>query len=267
MLIKEAVIRINAALGDIPDLPLEGLVFGSGDSPLTAIAACTVPSFATIRRAAAAGANLILTDGHPFYLYDSVWSTQISRPEPVLSSAVSTAKREFLAAHDLNVARIHTRWEQAMPCSASLGFASRLGLEPLSIRADHVVCTGPATRLDAFARALAGRALNGVRIIGDPSTSANRVAIKAGMLDPQTLARILRDPTIDTIIAGDAIEWEAVPYMQDVIATGRRAALVLTGFEVSMEPLGARIAQWAQALLAGYPVLWLSEPDQVRTAA
>jgi hypothetical protein len=106
-----------------------------------------------------------------------------------------------------------------------------------------------------------------VRIIGDPSTPANRVAIKAGMLDPQALARILRDPAVDTIVAGDAIEWEAVPYMQDVIAAGRRTALVLTGLEVSMEPLGARIAQWAQALLPEYPVLWLSEPDQIKAAA
>ena len=113
MLVKDAVARVFARLQSPGDTPLEGLVAGDGDNTVTAIAACTVPSLTVLKNAAKTGANLILCDGHPFHLYDTVWSTQISKAETVLNAPITAAKRALIAEHGLNVVRVRTGWERA----------------------------------------------------------------------------------------------------------------------------------------------------------
>ncbi|MDO6415286.1 hypothetical protein Q4F19_12910 [Sphingomonas sp. BIUV-7] len=267
MLVKEAVAQLYASLGGPADMALEGLVAGAENCQIASIAACTVPSMNVLKAAAATGANLILCDGHPFHLYDAVWSTQISKPEIVLNAPATVAKRAFIAEHGINIVRIRSAWESRHPLSASLAFASQLHLGSPEPRADHVVCSVPGTTSLALAASLVPRGFNGLRVVGAPTTRATRIGVKAGMLAPATLAGILRDPTIDMVIAGDAIEWEATPYMEDVVATGRSAALMLAGFDASMAPLGAHVAAWARTIFPDYPVLWLSQPDLVRDAA
>jgi hypothetical protein len=265
MLVGNAIARIYAGTAVRADVPLEGLVAGHSDSRVAGALACAQPSMAILRRAAAAGFNLILCDAHPFYLYDSLWSTQISKPEVPLQSSVAIAKRAFLDEHRITIVRVRSAWESEMPLAASIAFADQLGLNSVEQRGDHLVCTLPPATVGAWSTALAQRGFGGLRILGQPATPASRVAVKAGMLAPSTLARMLGDPGIDLIVAGDAVEWEATPYMEDAIAAGRRAALVLTGFAASMEPLGAPLAAWARTLFPDLPVAWLSEPDLVRS--
>jgi hypothetical protein len=266
MLAGEAVAKLYDALGATPGAALEGLVAGDAHAPVGGIAACSVPSMAILRRAADAGCTLILCDSHPFYLYDPVWSAQISNPQTALASPIAAAKRAFITERKLAVVRLHGAWEARMPLSASLAFAAQLELGATEPRGDHLVCSIAATDARALGAALAGRGCGGLRMLGTPTTRASRIAVRAGMLTPATLAHILRDPAIDAIIAGDAVEWEATPYMEDAIAAGRRAALLLAGFAASMEPVGAAIGAWARGVFPELPVTWLAEPGLVRAA-
>jgi hypothetical protein len=265
MFVEEATTRIFETL-DLPAAPLEGLVAGHGQAVVSDLAVCSVPSMAILKRAASIGCNLILCDSHPFYLYDRVWSTQISNPETVLRSSVAMAKRAFIEHHRLHIVRLHTAWEKKMPQSASLALAEQLGLIPSETHSDYVHASIQPTTMRDFGALLARRGGQGLRLIGSPSTQASRIAVKAGLLAPDVLARVLRDPTIDIVIAGDAVEWEGVPYMEDAIAAGRKAALILTGFDASMEPVGAHIASWARTLFPDKTVAWLSEPNLVHSA-
>ncbi len=243
MLVGDAVATLQAALDGPVGLQLEGLVAGDPADEVTSIVVCSVPSMKILQRASATGTNLILRDGHPFQLYDSVWSTQIPKPESVLAAPVTVAKRAFISEHCLNILRIRTTWERKNPASASRAFAEQLGFGPAEPRADDAVCAVPQGQRASPCRFPSTQEASIVcGVVGRPPTPATHVAIKACMLTSIALSNILRDPAIDIVIAGDAAEWGATPYMQDVVAMGRRAALLLTGFDAPMAPQSAHIA-------------------------
>src|SRR2546430_9237328 len=62
-------------------------------------------------------------------------------------------------------------------------------------------------------------------LIGKPDSSASKVALTHGLLLVADAERILREPDVDVIVTGDAVEWEAAPYFQDMVAAGKAKGL------------------------------------------
>ena len=120
-------------------------------------------------------------------------------------------------------------------------------------------------------RALAQTAADRVKayspcIVGDPAASVTRLAVLAGETDPTpALARLLADPKIDGIIAGaggtvDEVDG-AIAYFRDLIASGRKIAMLAIGYGPSQEPGVAEFAQWVKPVFPNVPVEWWQTPD------
>lgn len=264
MQLTEAIAAIEVLLGPgAGDGPLEGVMGAAPSGKLTGIATCYAPSLSNIERAVALGHNLMLCDGHPFYLYDRVWSTLISRPEPILASAIATRKKRLIEDHGLVIYRLRSAWRRRFPSAAAHALAARLELASPGGGDEWVLMRADGSTVASLARRFERRGAGSVRIVGAANTPVACVAVVAGMLETRMLAVILRDPTIDLVVAGDAIEWEAVPYMEDAIAAGRKASLLLTGYQSSMEPLGAEFGRFASKLFPGAPVAVLAESDPI----
>ena len=74
------------------------------------------------------------------------------------------------------------------------------------------------------------------------------------MITVPELAKVLQEPAVDAVVIGEPVEWEASPYIQDVIASGRKTSLIVLGLAASEEPGSAELAAWLKSFLADVPV-------------
>jgi hypothetical protein len=224
------------------------------------VAVCYAPTLDLLRRAAAERRTLIVSREHPFFLhggfnygYGTGGLEAALKGEPVVD-----AKRRIVDSGQLMVYRLGAAWDQFRPKAQSHALAQALGLEPLPAdpadRARGVVCDLPRTTPAKLAQSAADRLkTRHPLVVGDPGLTVTRVAVLAGETDPTpALARLLADPKIDGVIAGaggvvDEVDG-AIAYFRDVIASGRRIAMLTVGYGPSEDPGVAEMARWVRGV-------------------
>jgi putative NIF3 family GTP cyclohydrolase 1 type 2 len=266
---------LNAAFGNpMTTARYEGLCAGDPNMEVTGVAICYAPTMAFLRRAAAEQRNLVISREHPFFLHGGVnYSYTTEGLESALQGdPVVEAKRDFIAVHKLMVYRYGAAWDQFRPDAQSVALARALGLEPIarapSDRSRGVICDLPqATSLLALAQTAVDKLkCTSPRTIGDYHSKVSRVAVLAGETDPkEALARLLADPRIDGLIAGaggtiDEVDG-AISYFRDLIATGRKIALLAVGYGPSEDPGVGEMTRWMQSALPGLDMQWWPTSD------
>jgi putative NIF3 family GTP cyclohydrolase 1 type 2 len=242
----------------------EGLCAGNAQSAITGAVVCYAPTLDVLRRAAAANKTLIVSREHPFFLHGGLNYAYTSggleaalKDDPVVK-----AKRDIMTEHKMMVYRAGAAWDTFRPQAQSTALAQALGLKPLggAARSRGVVCELPRTSLTVLAQTAYDKLkARCPRIVGDPQASVNRVAVLAGETDPKSaLAELIADPKIDGVIAGaggviDEVDG-AIGYFQDVIASGRKIALLAVGYGPSQEPGVAEMAKWLQSVVPDVPM-------------
>lgn len=271
---RTAELMLRAAMGDPMTTAIyEGLCAGNSQSPVRGIAVCYAPTVDVLHRAAAERKNLIFSREHPFFLHGGLnYAYTSGGLEAALKDdPVTQAKREIIAANQLMVLRFGGAWDQFNPKAPSLALARALGLTPIVPapvdRSRGVVCLVPRRTLASFAQTAADRLkAYSSRIVGDPGASVTRLAVLAGETDPPAaLARLLADPGIDGILAGaggtvDEVDG-AIAYFRDVIAAGRKVAMLAIGYGPSQEPGVADFARWVKPVFPNLPLEWWPTPD------
>jgi hypothetical protein len=271
---RTAELMLSAALGNpMTTAMYEGLCAGNSQSLVRGVAVCYAPTVAVLRRAATERKNLILSREHPFFLHGGLnYAYTSGGLEAALKDdPVTTAKREIITTNQLMVLRFGGAWDQFNPKAPSLALAQALGLTPIAPalidRSRGVVCAVTHVALAALAQTTADRLkAYSSRIVGDPQARVTRLAVLAGETDPPAaLARLLADPKIDGILAGaggtvDEVDG-AIAYFRDVIATGRKIAMLAIGYGPSQEPGVADFARWVKPLFPNLPVEWWPTPD------
>jgi len=94
-------------------------------------------------------------------------------------------------------------------------------------------------------------------VIGEPQTKVSKAALLHGLLSVPALQKILTEPDVDLVVAGEVVEWEAGPYFEDVIASGRKKGMILLGQEASEEPGSGAVADWVRSFVPEVPVEWI----------
>jgi len=102
------------------------------------------------------------------------------------------------------------------------------------------------------------------RVIGDPQLKVARAAILHGFLLVPQLSATLRNRSIDLILCGEPVEWEAAPYFMDAVASGQKRAMIILGNEVSEEPGSGEVAAWIKTLVPDVPVEHLPAGEPFR---
>lgn len=266
MIVSDVQQRLRAALKITdPDPDYEGLCAGSSDMEVSGMATCFFPSVDVLKRAAAQKINLVVALGHPFYRYDPLRPG--APPKELIEALPSVlAKRELIMRENLAVVRVRMAWEAARPTEGPRALAKALGLgQPQATGDDFVVCASSVIAAGKWMQALSRNGHAGLRLLGEPVTSITRVAVASGLVTPAKLGRMLADPAVNGVVCGEVVEWEAGPYMQDVIASGRRAAMILTGFAASQEPNAGAMADWMRGVLPEFPVSYLPDANPIWT--
>jgi putative NIF3 family GTP cyclohydrolase 1 type 2 len=238
--------------------------FKAGD-PSTAVTGIVTTSLATIdvmRRAIESGANMIITSGPTFYSRADTptpsWRRGAPSPSP---DPVFTAKNEFITRNRLVVWRLSDHWYARIPDPFAQGIVEALGWTKYRVGNDPRRLSVPSMMIDALASHVKAKlgARGGMRVIGEPKTRAQTIAVLPGTIPIQTTLAVL--PEVDAIIAGEIREWESSEYARDLVHRGRRKALILVGRSLSEGGGMNACAQWLKTIVSEVPIGWIAAGD------
>lgn len=232
--------RIKANSPASPPRPsADGFAAGDPSIPITGIATTFVATFEVLRRAAAAGRNLIVARESPY------WNRS---PQALSNNPLFLAKQEFIDTHKLVIYRFGAMDAQLAGLAKALGWGAPQGI---SFRL-------PSTTLQALEQDISSKLkIHAARVIGAPNTKVTTVALTHGLISTPDLAKVLREQDVDAVVIGEPVEWEASPYFQDVIASGKKKGLIAIGLEASEEPGSGEVAAWLKSFISEVPVEWM----------
>jgi putative NIF3 family GTP cyclohydrolase 1 type 2 len=219
---------------------------GRPETEIRGIATTGMATFDVLRRASAAGRNVVITHEPTFYNHQDQTDALAGDPTYV-------AKLRFVEDHGLVVWRFHDHAHMLRPDPLVAGSARVLGWTPYAVPRERVYVL-PETTLRALAADVA-RHVNGrfIRVCGDPDMKVTRVALGPGYgVPPLTQA-------VDVSVGGEAPESGGhAEYAMDAQALGRPRGVILLGHMMS-EDWGMReVADWLRAFVTEVPIEWIA---------
>lgn len=244
--------RVIAATGATPPADtVDTLKAGDPNTVVAGIATTFMDTYAVLEQAVASGDNLIITHEPTFY----------SHPDdqaPLATDPVLLQKLNYIRDHHLVVWRFHDTWHMRQPDGILAGMVAQFGWGSYESASDPHVFTLPATTVGAIATDLQKRTgARMIRIVGNQKLRVTGVALYPGASGEEKQIKALQQDNVQLLVAGEAREWETVPYVQDADAEGRPKALILLGHEVSEEAGMQECAHWLRTLFPGMPVAFI----------
>ena len=255
---------IDLALAATPYDPAHDTVdtvkTGDPNQPLKGIATTFLASCDVIQRAAAAGANLIIT--HEPIFYNHLDETDWLQNDPVYQ-----AKRSLIEEHNLVIWRFHDYWHAHHPDGIMVGVIRALGWEDYVDPASPDVYSLPSLTLaDLIAQLKQRLGIGQVRMVGDPAMICRHASLMVGSPGGRWQIHALGQPGVDVVICGEINEWEISEYVRDAIHQGAAKALVVIGHEPSEEAGMAYLADWLRERVPGVPITHIPTGNALRFA-
>ena len=254
---QEIVERIKKSIGaEWKTDTVDGFKAGDPSTIATAVVTTALATIDVLEQAVRARANLVITCEPTFYSRADTPAPPKGGPDPVFA-----AKAELIASNNLVVWRFSDHWKLRKPDPFASGLVDALGWSKFRDPDDDARVSIPGMRLDALAAAV-GKALDtrgGMRVIGNPQTRVQTIAVLPGVTPIQASLRTL--PGADAIVAGEVREWESVEYVRDTVTEGGRKGLILVGRIVSEEPGMKACARWLGRIVPELTTTWIPAGD------
>ena len=256
----EVMTRVIAATGATPPPDtVDTLKAGDPNTVVTGIVTTFMDTYPVLERAVATGKNLIITHEPTFYNHPDDQSGLAA--DPVLQQ-----KLAYIREHHLVVWRFHDTWHLRRPDGILAGMVDQFGWKSYQNSEDPHLFTLPPSTVGQIAASLQARTgARAIRIVGDPAMPVTEVALFPGASGAEKQIKALQQNNVQLLIAGEAREWETVPYVQDAAAEGRGKALILLGHEVSEEAGMEECARWLRTLFPGMPVTFVPAGEPFQT--
>ena len=242
-------------LSDTMKTTVDNLLGGDPSTPVRGVATTTMATIDVMRTAVAKGLNMIVSHETPFYLH--LDKTDDLKDDPVLGF-----KLDYMRKNDMVVLHWHDHWHRRTPDGSAYGMMKEVGWEKYSDSPDKKHFTVPPQPLVQFAKGLEQKLqLHSVRVIGKPELQVNKIYANWGYTKRELLISILNRSDVDTLVTGESVEWEGIPYVQDMAAMGQKKALVLLG-HVNSENGGMRYcAEWLRGFVHEVPIGFVPAPE------
>lgn len=257
---EQVMHRVIAATGATPPADtVDTLKAGDPHTVVTGIVTTFMDTYPVLEKAVASGKNLIITHEPTFYNHRDEQAALAGDP-------VYQQKLAYIREHRLVVWRFHDTWHARNPDGILQGMIAQFGWKSYQSPSDPELFTLPAATVGQIAASLQRRTgARAIRIIGDPALTVTQVALLPGAAGADVQIHTLERNDVQLLVAGEAREWETVPYVQDAAAEGRPRALILLGHEISEEAGMQECARWLKTLLPGIPVEFIpaGEPFHV----
>ncbi len=222
---------------------------GDAQQPLRGIATTFMATCEVIERAAAAGANLLIT--HEPTFYNHLDTTDWLEHDPVYQ-----AKRALIERHGLVIWRFHDHWHMHQPDGIYTGVLRALGWQPAHPDAP-IFDIPPTTLADLAAQLKHKLGITMLRAVGSPDLPCRRVGLLVGAIGGRVQIDVMSQHEVDVLVCGEIAEWETSEYVRDAGLLGFARGLIVTGHAPSEEAGMAYLAEWLGERLPGVPATHL----------
>ncbi len=229
--------------------------FKAGDPAtiVTGIATTFADTFDVLRRAAAAGANLVISHEPTFYNHQD--ETKALANDPVYRE-----KLAFINAHHMVVFRFHDHWHHPVmkPDGIMQGEVAALGWQKFQDHDNEMMFHFPPMSLEALASSIQRKiGMRTMRVVGERTMTVANVAFVPGAAGAETQVRALERTDVDALVVGESREWETVEYARDAMSENHHKALIIMGHVASEEAGMDYCATWLKQFLPGVPITFV----------
>jgi putative NIF3 family GTP cyclohydrolase 1 type 2 len=259
---QQVIDRMQANLKGTWGLGVDSFKDGDPNTPVTGVAVTMMATMKVLQKAAAAGANLVITHEPTFYAHDDKLTTLEALHDPAVE-----AKRTFIREHHLIVFRLHDHWHAParIPDPVVTGIFRALDWLRYQAKPELPVVVLPATTVGALAKAMATRLdASAVRIVGDVNQRVTKVGFLPGASGFDMHRNFLQRDDVEVLVIGEAREWETIPYVADLNAQGKHKALIVLGHVPSEEAGMDEFVRWLAPLLPEKKVSMIHASDPFR---
>jgi putative NIF3 family GTP cyclohydrolase 1 type 2 len=245
----DIVERIKAHVG-MPWMPqtVDTIVGGSPDTPVKGIATTMMATLDVLKRAAAAGRNLVIT-------HESTFFSHQDRLDDIRDDPTYRVKADFIQRHEMAVFHFHDHWHRRTPDGIAVGMARELDWERYLVPTSPREFVFPEQTLAHLAQTIESRLkIRTMRVVGDPTLPVKRVLASWGNCSLTPGIPYLSRPDLDVLIVGETREWELVEYAQDQIASGLKKGLIVLGHVVSEQAGMKYCAEWLKTFITDVPI-------------
>jgi len=212
-----------------------------------------------LEKAAAVGANLIITHEPTFY-------NHMDETDWLKGDAVYEGKKRFLQETGLAVWRFHDSLHDRNPDGILEGMIARLGWGKFQSQPNSRILEFPgwtARKIALSAKQTLG--LSMVRLAGDPETICGKVSTLFGAWGGEKQIKDLLQEDVKALICGESPEWETCEYVRDAVAQGRSLALIVLGHAPSEEGGMEHMAEQLRSLIPEVPVHFIPAGSPFQT--
>ena len=255
---RDVVERIKQHIG-VPWTEPTVDTFKDGDpaTPVTGIAVTMMATFDVLRRAAARGANLVIT--HEPTFYDHLDKLDVLEAE---HDSVTAAKRAFIREHRMVVVRMHDHWHRRRPEPMAVNLARVLGWERYQVPDSEWLYRVPETTLAELAATIRRRLpAPTMRVVGDSALRVTKIGLSPGAAGFDTHRKLLQQDAVEVLVIGEAREWETVEYVADAVTAGRKKALIILGHIRSEQDGMDEFTRWLGMFVKEVPVTFVPAVD------
>lgn len=221
---------------------------GDPDSETKGIAVCMFADMETLKKAVKLGCNFIITHEPTFYNHED--ETSMYEQDDVYKE-----KLKFINDHNLVIFRFHDHIHRTKPDGIYVGMINKLKWKDYAQneRGTHFII--PETNLNDFASDIKQKlGLETVRVIGKPGMKFTKVGLAVGAPGGQTHIKMLSQPDVEVMVAGEAPEWESYLYANDAVSLGKNKAVIFLGHIKSEEAGMEYCAEWLREFVIDTPI-------------
>lgn len=252
----EVVARIKANVG-IPwrSQTVDNLIAGTESTPVKGIATTMMATYDVIKRASAAGRNLVIT-------HESTFFSHQDRTDQILHDPTYRHKLDFLTRNDMAVFHFHDHWHRRTPDGIAIGMMRELEWEKHADPANPKFFTFPGIPLARFAAQIKEKlGIGTLRVVGDPGLKIRKAVASWGNCSLFPGIPLISQDDVDVLIIGETNEWELVEYVQDTITSGKKKALIILGHVVSEQAGMKYCAEWLKGFIKEVPIEFIPAPE------
>ena len=253
----QVIDRIKANVG-IPwrAQTVDNIIAGTAETPVKGIATTMMATLDVVKRAAAAGRNMVIT-------HESTFFSHQDRVDQFLKDETYLHKLDFLNKNNMVVFHFHDHLHGLKPVDGvAKGMMRELGWEKYNDPQNFRQYNFPGIPLAKLAKELETKLkIRTMRVIGDPNLIVKRAMASWGNCSLMPGVPFISQPGVDVLILGETHEWELVEYVQDMISSGQKKALIVLGHVVSEQSGMKFCADWLKGFVTEVPIEFIAAAE------
>lgn len=224
---------------------------GNPNSEVKGIATCMFADMNTLREAVKCGCNFIITHEPVFY-------NHLDETAGFENDQVYLEKAKYIEKNKLVIFRFHDHIHRTNPDGIYEGMLNKLGWKENSVSGSQSLFQFHETTLAKFSKELKNKlGLESIRIIGNAEMKFTKVGFAAGAPGGSSHIRMLQNPEIEVLVAGEAPEWETYLYANDAVSQGKNKAVIFLGHIKSEEAGMKYCAEWLRDFVKDVPIIFI----------